>query len=367
MKNVSFHKTYQTASLMLVILGMLFSHSLHSHGFGHDTLVRTQGGWHDIRLISTSPYSEHRWIYAYDPFLTCVAGRVRAARKGSSNCYVRIGLDEKFKKNDLGNINCTPTQLFYLPDHNAWVPAYKLKVGDRLLSKCVYARPITHIKFVKKPLEVYSIEVEKHHSYLVGRHCVLTHNMSWPAVRLLLEIPFETAAIGGASGSVFGPPGVTFGLVVGGIVGLTFMWKKPPPGEKDPNYKLDYELEGLLKQFKPAATEDGNFDDSQKPKKSGDPAPDKKPKTAPEQKPDNNKNPKPKTPNQEAEEKARELGFIPGKNPPFNNRNKPAFKKGEKWISQDRDSHKGGYWKVFDNKGNRLGTFDETLKKRIGT
>jgi hypothetical protein len=359
MKKHSLKNFYQIFLHLAVAIALLGINNTYGHGFGPDTLVRTQGGWQDIRLISTSPYTEHRWIYTYDPRATCVAGRVRAARAGTTNCYVRIGLDEKFKKDDMGNISCAPTQLFYVPDKNRWVPAYQLKVGDKLLSKCFYEKPITHIKFVKKPLDLYSIEVEEHHTYLVGRHCVLTHNMAFPAVRLLIEIPFEMAAAGGASGSMFGPPGITFGVVVGGIVGLSLMWKKPPQGEKDPRYKLDYELEGLLKQFAPAATKDGNPKEDETPKKPKNPIPDEKPK-------ENEKKPKPKTPNQEAEEKARELGFKKAK-PPFNTHGEPAFKKGETWITTDRDSHKGGFWKLFEKNGKRrAGTFDKDLKIKLG-
>lgn len=32
----------------------------------------------------------------------------------------------------------------------------------------------------------------------------------------------------------------------------------------------------------------------------------------------------------------------------------------------DIDSHKGGAWKMFDGQGNRLGTYDENLTRRIG-
>lgn len=359
MKKDSLTKLYQFFLHLTSVIGLLGISNAYGHGFGSDTLVRTQGGWQDIRLISTSPYTEHKWILTYDPRYNCVAGRVRAAKAGSTNCYVRIGLDEKFKKDDMGNINCAPTQLFYLPDKNVWVPAYALKVGDRLLSKCIYARPITHIKLVKKPLDVYSIEVEEHHTYLVGRHCVLTHNMAFPVVRMLIEIPFEMAAAGGASGSMFGPPGVTFGVIVGGIVGLSLMWKKPPPEDKEKaRYQLEYDVDGILKKFISAAG--GGDPEDPWNRKGGQTA-----SQPPNNKKDENKPEKKKTPSQEAEEIARELGFKPDNDPPFNTHGQKAFRKGSQWISRDIDSHNGGYWKLF-NKIKRLGTYDKSLTTKIG-
>ena len=37
------------------------------------------------------------------------------------------------------------------------------------------------------------------------------------------------------------------------------------------------------------------------------------------------------------------------------------YKKGNLYISPDVDMHNGGVWKVFDRKGNRIGTADGKL------
>ena len=34
----------------------------------------------------------------------------------------------------------------------------------------------------------------------------------------------------------------------------------------------------------------------------------------------------------------------------------PVFKKGNRYISPDVDEHKGRAWKLYDNKGHRIGT-----------
>ena len=62
--------------------------------------------------------------------------------------------------------------------------------------------------------------------------------------------------------------------------------------------------------------------------------------------------------NNEAREKAKEWGFQEDRNPPFNSHGRPAFKKGQRWITPDRDGHNGGEWKEFLGK-NRIGTLDK--------
>lgn len=67
----------------------------------------------------------------------------------------------------------------------------------------------------------------------------------------------------------------------------------------------------------------------------------------------------------EATTQAKELGFSKVKDAPFISHGQPVFKKGTKYITPDVDQHKGGVWKMFDKKGNRIGTYDEKLN-RIG-
>jgi RHS repeat-associated protein len=62
---------------------------------------------------------------------------------------------------------------------------------------------------------------------------------------------------------------------------------------------------------------------------------------------------------------ASKLGYKPSK-APFNTHGQPAYQKGSRYISPDADGHKGGVWKMFDRKGNRIGTYNEDLSERIG-
>ena len=68
----------------------------------------------------------------------------------------------------------------------------------------------------------------------------------------------------------------------------------------------------------------------------------------------------------EITQKAEGLGFSRTKQFKFDSHGQAVYKKGNKYLTRDVDSHSGGAWKVFDHKGRRKGTFDEDLKNRIG-
>ena len=51
---------------------------------------------------------------------------------------------------------------------------------------------------------------------------------------------------------------------------------------------------------------------------------------------------------------------------PFNAHGNGVFTNGKNFITADRDFHSGGYWKLFDSSGTRLGTYNEDSSTRIG-
>jgi RHS repeat-associated protein len=53
------------------------------------------------------------------------------------------------------------------------------------------------------------------------------------------------------------------------------------------------------------------------------------------------------------------------KDPPFNPHGQKVFTNGKNYITPDVDQHKGGVWKMFDQRGNRTGTYDADLN-RVG-
>jgi hypothetical protein len=73
----------------------------------------------------------------------------------------------------------------------------------------------------------------------------------------------------------------------------------------------------------------------------------------------------------DATEAAKKLGYtkrIPPQKAPFDSHGQAVYynPKTKSYISVDIDQHRGPGWKMFDSKGNRLGTFDFTLENRIG-
>lgn len=67
----------------------------------------------------------------------------------------------------------------------------------------------------------------------------------------------------------------------------------------------------------------------------------------------------------DATKAATNLGYKKINDYPFDSHGQAVYKKGNKYITPDADGHIGGAWKMFDKKGNRLGTYDENLN-RIG-
>ncbi len=69
----------------------------------------------------------------------------------------------------------------------------------------------------------------------------------------------------------------------------------------------------------------------------------------------------------EAQEAAGQLGFdrrIPAQKAPFNSHGQPVFYDGKNYITPDIDSHNvTNGWKMFDRKGNRVGTYDSDLNR----
>lgn len=69
----------------------------------------------------------------------------------------------------------------------------------------------------------------------------------------------------------------------------------------------------------------------------------------------------------EAREAAKELGYDKEvRDPGFNSHGQPVFQKGNRLITPDVDAHRGGSWKLYDIKGNRLGTYNANLTIRLG-
>lgn len=204
------------------ILVFLCLHSaLHTHGFSYHTGILADSG-RCPAIGSIKNGFNCVASFANDSKLIDFAV-VNAAGSSKTNCYFRLRLS--IDQSSCGNeILCTPTQLFYSPSKNIWVPALDLQVGDELLGMHSTVERIAYIEFVNKPLEVHTIEVKKNHNFFVGcrHHAVLTHNMLAPvSLWAGLSIAFgQGAAVGGGAGSFFGPVTIVGGIVIGGLVSV---------------------------------------------------------------------------------------------------------------------------------------------------
>ena len=113
---------------------------------------------------------------------------VNARYLGVTNCYFKIHVAQYGANSSC--LSTSPLQEFFLADEKKWVPAYSLKKGIGFFDAQQNEVNIASTEFIKKRLELYSIEVEDTHNFFVGPHAVLTHNLALSALSLGFSIPF---------------------------------------------------------------------------------------------------------------------------------------------------------------------------------
>lgn len=209
---------------------------LYGHGFGKYTLVKlAKKGYQSIECICKNAGRKKSRIevLSYDLFFNMYVNRtVKSAGMSVANCYFEMGFDPI---KSFADIMCTPDQEFYVPSLQSWLPVYQLKEGDDLLTKDNGLKQVTYLRFIKKPLEVFTIEVESEHNFFVGSYSVLTHNIILPiSVFASLSVPFGSAA-GASLGSFLGPITAVGGLICGGICGVMVNILR---NDKMPSYRL---------------------------------------------------------------------------------------------------------------------------------
>lgn len=73
--------------------------------------------------------------------------------------------------------------------------------------------------------------------------------------------------------------------------------------------------------------------------------------------------------NKHDQEVAVNLGYdkrIPPHKAPFASHGKPVYTDGKNYITRDRDGHRGGYWKMMNRNGDRIGTYNIDMTEKIG-
>jgi hypothetical protein len=208
-------------SLYLYLSYLLLLHSiLFGHGFGANTLVRlASGSQKNIYTLCLHALHNKHSIISYDVRnRTIINQQVKIGKRSKSNCYIRLGFDNNFQ--DPHDIICTPSQEFYSLTRKAWVPAYLLQIGDALLTKDMTAKQITYNEFIPKAIKIYMLEIEKTHTFFVGKYSLLTHNIFLPVTASIgFVIPFGSV-IAGSAGSFFGPIGIVGGLAFGSLISV---------------------------------------------------------------------------------------------------------------------------------------------------
>lgn len=75
-----------------------------------------------------------------------------------------------------GQLGTTPNHWFYLDDDDAFEYAAKLWVDAGLLDRNLRIRPVEELQYEVDHADVYNLQVEQHHTYLVGPHGIVVHN-----------------------------------------------------------------------------------------------------------------------------------------------------------------------------------------------
>jgi hypothetical protein len=171
---------------------------------------------------------------------TVTKAPIKQCGRSSTKTYMRIVIE-----NCTTTIVCTPIQEFYLATAQQWIPAYQLYVGDTLLCK-FGTKAITRIEYIEESTDVYMLEISDTHTFFVGWHGALTHNMGLPAaVGLGFSIPFGSAA-GSTAGAFFGPVTVVIGAALGAAIGAFVSMIQ---NDSVPSYKINLGNERYIQDF----------------------------------------------------------------------------------------------------------------------
>jgi hypothetical protein len=198
--------------ICIIILSMI-QNTAHPHGFGNCTYVNLHNGQQQkIHLLCAKSLRTKTKIASYNTHSQKYSRHaIKRCGQSNTNCYIRLKFDKDHNAHNCNDIICTPVQEFYCTQTNEWIPAYQLRPGDELLSLGGKTKSVTYVELVKKPIAVYTIEVDHCHTFFVSKHNVLTHNMALPIAWVAwLNIPVSTT-IGGI-GASFGT--VTFGVCI---------------------------------------------------------------------------------------------------------------------------------------------------------
>ena len=230
----SFAKNIFTYFLIFISTAYL---SLLSHGFGTHTFVHmADNSIEEIGMLCRRVLDKKLAVISYDTATeTFTNAPIKRCGTSTTHRYVQFCFDGSLARESTNRIICTPTQEFYSPTSHSWVPAYQLQAGDALLCK-QGIKIIADSAYVRQSLEIYTLQIQNTHTFFVGYHGALTHNMVIPAaLGLGFSIPFGSAA-GSAAGSFFGPVTLVAGAVLGSAIDAFVSMVQ---SDSVPSYKVD--------------------------------------------------------------------------------------------------------------------------------
>ena len=131
--------------------------------FPAGTLVWTPSGVKNIQDISTDDK-----VIAFDSNRNLQISRVIKTHFHRNHPILRVGFWG-------GYIDTTPNHLIYLDDYNAFIYAERLRIDHNLCDRAGVIRPVEYLQALT-PTDVYNLEVENHHTFLVGPHGIRVHN-----------------------------------------------------------------------------------------------------------------------------------------------------------------------------------------------
>lgn len=206
--------------IILLVFFIVVHSTTSGHGFGPNTLVQLSNKSHKtIHTLCLELLHNAVTVASCDIQNSCFSNQnIKTGKRSTTNCYIKLGFGTQFNVTD--DIVCTPTQEFYVPAYHQWLPAYMLNSGDALLTSNLTAQPVTIKEFVPKSLKIYMLEIEQTHTFFVGKHSILTHNIFLPmAISLGASIPFGSV-VAGSIGSFFGTAAIAAGFTFGGLIGV---------------------------------------------------------------------------------------------------------------------------------------------------
>lgn len=298
---------------LFIIFALFFVNQCCAEGFAKGTLVKVPLGYTKIEDLRLGDY-----LLCYYSDENIVEGKIVSVIKKTIDEYVQVVVGQH-------NICIACDQQMYDECSGEWIVAQLLKNGDILAGHTVA------VELVKEPIDVYLLSVAQHHNFFVTKLDICAHNF-FPPLVLVISAAFGLGAVEIA--------GISFGFAGLGTF-LGYQWHKKSKQKHHVVIEPQFYGNGMVPE---------------------DPEDEKKRKRD-----ELRANHKPLT-NQEARDLAKNLGYREVKNHPCGNtHNKPVFTNGKDYISPDRTAHKGGVWKVFNRRGDRIATANVDFTVIIGT